>query len=155
VGVSPDDTTVYVAGTSWTMGGNVYLTIAYDAATGAPAWTSDISVNVGESPVLQVDPDGTKVFVAGGDSDYGAWALDASTGTMLWGAGYDGLAHGNDQLTGTALSGDGTRVYLTGESNAGTPAYGVYATVSLNATTGGQQWAELYDGPPGASDSAL
>lgn len=90
IGVSPDGDTVYVTGASGTLNFRHYLTIAYDAMTGARLWVA----RYGEPPrdrnlatSLGVSPDGTKVYVTGGvllENSYGTVAYDAATGTELW-----------------------------------------------------------------------
>lgn len=154
--VSPDGSTLYVAGTTWTFGGYVNRILRYDAATGAPGWTAWVFTNAYEGPMLRVTPDGSKVILAGepDPSDYAAWAFDAPTGQLLWTSTYDGPAGGNDAADAMALSGDGSRVYLTGVVAAPAPSYGEYATVGLDTATGARDWARLYDGPEVGSDVA-
>jgi hypothetical protein len=67
--------------------------------------------------------DGTRVYVTGSiqpsstdDYDYMTLAYDASSGAQLWGAPYDGPAHGADAAYGVAVRPDGSMVYVAGES---------------------------------------
>jgi DNA-binding beta-propeller fold protein YncE len=59
IAVGPDGSRVYVAG--WNP--RDYLTLAYDAATGAPAWQRDYPH--GEGFAVAAGPDGSAVFVTG------------------------------------------------------------------------------------------
>src|ERR1041385_6497613 len=61
--ISPDGSTLFVAGTSLGVGGkknNVLL--AYDAATGSPLWSKRYR---SASVSMAVSPDGSRVFVTG------------------------------------------------------------------------------------------
>jgi outer membrane protein assembly factor BamB len=140
IAVGPDGTEVFVTGrTATTMCWN-YVTIAYDAATGALLWrrfyngppkADDAAYSVA------VSPDGTKVFVTGGSigtrplNDYATVAYDAATGAQLWVTRYDGPAHGEDTAASVAVSPDATRVFVTGWS-MGTSDLD-YATVAFAA----------------------
>lgn len=143
--VSPDGTTVFVVGERYWFDDTAdYVTIAYDAATGAvvwrrsfdsPGWSSD-------SPeALGVSPDGTRVFVTGYSYrqpedtevwDYVTIAYDASTGAGLWRKRYatpGDFAWAWD----IAVSRDCTRVFVTGQSDSGT-------TIAYDASTGATLW---------------
>jgi outer membrane protein assembly factor BamB len=125
IAATPDGTKVFVTGRAATTMCWDYITVAYDADTGAllwrrlyngPAKADDAAYSVA------VSPDGTKVFVTGGSigqqpfNDYATVAYDAGTGAQLWVMRYDGPAHGIDTPTSSAVSPDGTKVFVTGFS---------------------------------------
>ena len=127
--VSPDGTKVFVTGTSWGSTSPDYATLAYRASTGAKLWTrrydggGEKRSDYAES--LAVSPDGTKVFVTGlswGSTgpDYATLAYDVSTGAKLWAKRYDGPGNGYDAAYSLAVSPDGTKVFVTGESGGST-----------------------------------
>lgn len=66
IAVSPDGSTVHVAG--W--GPTDFLTLAYNAGTGAKAWQRDFPN--GEGMAIAADPDGSAVFVTGTGFPYKA-----------------------------------------------------------------------------------
>jgi len=105
-----------------------------------------------------VSPDGATVFAAGTsdvglDSDYLTAAFDSTTGATLWVRTYDGPIHDSDFGQDLALSPDGSRLFVTGNS------YGAsgqeYATVAYDATDGGQLWAARYRGAATGNSGAM
>ena len=164
LGVSPDGSAVFVTGTSIgrTRQGQ-FATVAYDAATGAQLWVRHyrVSVNGGDfagAAALGVSPDGSAVFVTGRDGTtfldekYATVAYDAATGATLWVARYS-RAEGTNFATALGVSPDGSAVFVTGQSRAGSGADN-YATVAYDAATGAELWVARYAGPPGGSDHA-
>ena len=149
VAVSPNGTKVFVIGTSLTATAYYYATVAYNAATGAQQWVAryEITNPFGAPSAGAVSPDGTKVFVTGtsDDSDYTTVAYNAITGAQLWVARYGGIADGGSYASSLAVSRDGTKVFVTGESIGTNDGYD-YATVAYSASTGAQLWAERYNG---------
>lgn len=111
-----------------------YFTVGYSAATGAQMWKATYNgpQNRGDTAEgIGVSPDGSRVFVTGtsassrvfvtgsGGDDYITVAFDTATiGPPLWAARYDG-GHGIDRAYGVAVNPEGTRVYVTGESEEG------------------------------------
>lgn len=81
-----------------------------------------------------------------------AGASMAVGGVKLWTSLYDGVS-GHDFAEATAVSPDGSGVFVTGAS---TGARGVndYATVAYDEATGAERWARRYDGPGHGLDSA-
>jgi outer membrane protein assembly factor BamB len=142
VAVSPDGSTVFIAGSSGT--------VAYDAGTGAQLWLDAFKQVYGRSRVsLAVSPDSATVYVTSGSNAPGStvphyWtaALDATTGAQQWQATYHGPdAHAAS--TGIALSPDGSAVYVTG-SAAQASGLNEYATIGYDAATGHQLWQATF-----------
>ncbi len=160
VAVGPGGKAVYVTGESLSsVSKNDYATVAYNATTGSKLWASryngpgngdDIAVAVA------ADPRGGSVFVTGisdggaSADDYATVAYNAVTGAQLWASRFNGPGNGIDEAASMAVSPDGTKVFVTGQSQAG--SIDEYATVAYNAATGAQLWVRRYHGP-GNGDS--
>src|SRR5205814_2331759 len=122
--VSPDGSKVFVTGTSFRSEfDNDFLTVAYDASTGAQLWSARYDHDDFDyTRAIAVSPDGSKVFVTGaskGDStpnDYATVAYDAATGARLWGSIYGSGAQAEDDPRALAVSPDGSQVFVTGLS---------------------------------------
>ena len=132
--------------------------VGYDLATGEERWTAaygDGGTDVPRGAV--VTPDGSTVVVIGNvdgehGMDYATVAYDVATGAQVWAARHDGTAHGLDVPYDVALTADGTRVVVTGESeSAGTGAD--YGTIAYDTATGEQVWSASYDAT-GTGDGA-
>lgn len=165
VGVSPDGATVFVTGLSDGPRGSGgypllwadFATIAYDAATGSELWQRRYDGPAhgwDNARSLAISADGSRVFVTGGSrgestsQDFATIAYDASSGTPLWVARYDGPAHRMDSARSVAVTGDGTRVFVSGWSIIGqsrSRRRNVYATVAYDAITGQQLWVSRSD----------
>lgn len=151
IGVSPDGSRVYVTGYSYgPETGYDYATVAYDAATGSAVWVAryDGLGNDADAAVsLAVSPDGARVYVTGAsfgsdtEYDYATVAYDAATGGQAWVARYG--AAGSDVATALSVTGDGSRVYVTGASPG---LSNDYATVAYDAANGTQRWVARYRG---------
>jgi len=158
--VSPNGSKVFVTvGT----GGDGYVTIAYDARTGAQQWVARFAPE-GANYVgaLAVSPDGARVFVTGTSRwDYATVAYSAATGSQLWVARYDGPGRpieddedaDYDQANALSVSGDGVKVFVTGMSDGGKSGYD-YGTVAYAAATGKVLWTARYTGHASGEDSA-
>jgi DNA-binding beta-propeller fold protein YncE len=94
VAVSADGGTVFVTGSAGTTtpGDDVYVTVAYNAATGAQLWVrrynGPVNSNGGATSVA-VSPDGGTVYVTGQSQgttslNYATIAYNAATGARLW-----------------------------------------------------------------------
>ena len=156
--VSPTGNEVFVTGSSTGDGGltSAYVTIAYNAATGAKLWAKFYPH--GDATSLAVSPSGSTVYVTsahsgGTGSDYGTVAYDAATGAQLWVRDYHGPANGGNQALSVAVSPSGGAVFVTGLST-GIGSSSDYATVAYDAATGSQQWVKRYNGPGNGEDGA-
>lgn len=160
VAVGPAANRVFVTGYSQRSRHITFATVAYKASNGVKLWTN--SSNEG-SPALSiaVSPSGTEVFVTGStagltgpdDVDYRTMAYAASTGAKLWGSRYDGPANDYDVAEAVAVSSDGTRVFVTGQS-LGDRTHIDYATLAYSAANGTQLWTKRYNGPGDGYDRA-
>ena len=161
IAVSPTGRTVFVTGGS---GGIItdtdYLTIAYNATTGARLWAKTYNGpgkldDAGIS--LTASPTGQAVFVtgtswgAGTGYDYATIAYNPATGAQLWAKRYNGPGNGDDTALSVAASPTGKAVFITGYSKGATSDQD-YATIAYNATTGAQLWANRYNGPGNGID---
>jgi hypothetical protein len=159
--VSPDASTVFVTGSSARSNGSDYVTVAYDATTGAQVWVKryDGPGHADDfASALGVSPDGSTVFVTGGSTgsngwDYATVAYSAVTGTQVWVKRYSGPAQFGDFANALGVSPDGSTVFVTGY-RTGSDGFGDYATVAYGAATGTKEWVSRYDGPAHADDSA-
>jgi hypothetical protein len=164
VAVSPDGSTVVIAGSSAADVVDQYpptdmLAIAYDATDGDQLWL----VRRGD-PTRQetgvdvaIAPDGSAAFVTGTTPDGGGdqddittIALDLTDGSELWAATYDGPER-TDIPAAIAVSPDGSTVAVTGMSEgAGDDA----VTLLYDATDGSPIAARRYDGRAHGDDRA-
>lgn len=111
---------------------------------------------------VDISPDGRTAFVTGSSfsadrtgTDYATLAYSTASGAQLWLTRYDGLAHGADKGTDLAVSPDGARVYVTGESSRlGGSNDGDFVTIAYDAVTGSQLWLARFDGPGQYTDQA-
>jgi hypothetical protein len=156
VGVSPDNSVVYVTGGSTgSTSGQDFATAAYDAATGARLWRARYNGSGNGDDVavaLGVSPDGSAVYVTGSSvgsttgQDYATIAYDAATGAVLWRARYNGPGNDADLANALGVSPDGSAVFVTGASGGvGSTGYD-YATIAYDAATGVRLWVARYDG---------
>jgi outer membrane protein assembly factor BamB len=165
VAASSDGTTVFVSGQSQGPSGNDsdYLTIAYKASTGTSLWHGRYNGPAsGFDGATALAVGGGRVFVTGqswGGSangvDYATVAYDAATGKKLWVQRYDGPASASDFAGKVAVSGDGTKAFVTGYTDGGPTTGYDYATIAYDAATGAQLWVSRYNGPVSGSDTAL
>jgi DNA-binding beta-propeller fold protein YncE len=177
IAVSPDGTKVFVTGMSWASravptNGEDYWTIAYRAGTGAVVWNQrysgpDKSGVVGHgdwASALGVSPDGSKVFITGRGygsgtaSDYETVAYNAATGAVVWIMRYDDPQKLQDMATAIAVSPDGTKVFVTGQSEEDVGSSFIvydYMTLAYNATTGKTVWGARYSNQRGDSPAAI
>jgi putative pyrroloquinoline-quinone binding quinoprotein len=138
--VAPDGSKVYVVGDSVGQGEgglNDYITVAYDAVSGARLWrqrydgpgdSNDVASDIG------LTPDGSQVWVTGstyppgGKSDYYTLSYDGATGDQLWANQFDGPSSSYDDPLALAVTAD--RAYVAGSSTSAT--YADYATIAYS-----------------------
>src|SRR5438046_9196263 len=77
--------------------------------------------------------------------------MDASTGVGLWGQRYTGTANLSEHGPAAIVSPDGSKVFVTGQSYRIASGYD-YATIGINATTGGKLWVRRFNGVGNSSD---
>jgi hypothetical protein len=156
LGVSPDGSMVFVTGSVGSATNSDYATVAYDASTGSRRWVQRYNGPpdyADTATALVVSPDGSTVFVTGysvGSStswDYFTVSYDASTGSRLWVKRYNDHKNGIDKARALGVSPDGSMVFVTGNSGAGSPTRRDYATVAYDASTGSRRWVKRYNGP--------
>jgi outer membrane protein assembly factor BamB len=168
VDVEIEGSRAFVSG--WTGGntfasGFTFVVRAYDLASGAVAWSHEVSVGpecgperpgFGRCVAKAVEVHDGRVFAvghmtvpAGGQSDFAVVALDANTGDRLWERG--GGAGSLDAAW--AVSADGDRVFVLGEQDLlhETDDFGVWLRC-YDAKTGALHWERQF---PGASNYTL
>jgi WD40 repeat protein len=160
----PNGSAVFVAGTARGRDrGTDFGTVAYDPGSGARVWArryAGAPNGYDFANAIAVSPDGSTVVVTGGSSsrrsatDYVTVAYRADTGATRWSKRYDGSGAAYDVANALAVSPDGARVYVTGES-VGRGTAGDCATVAYAARDGAKLWSARYDGPSSGWDLAL
>ncbi|MFM8237011.1 MAG: hypothetical protein ACKOBG_04535 [Actinomycetota bacterium] len=161
--IGPGGGRVYVTGRQDLDTGYEVRTIAYNAATGATAWSRATSTTNGQVNVraIAINPLGNRIFVGAGmgtGNQLRATILGyaASDGSPLWSRSFDptaGLAPGtqtNDGIWAIGVSPDGTRVYGTGVSTTGI-ARAAMLNVAVAAGTGAPIWSQRRGGSLGYS----
>jgi len=154
VAVSPDGSKVFVTGFSKGSGTkNDYLTIAYNATTGARIWGKryDGPAHLNDYPHgIALSASGLTVYVTGespgsnGGLQWATVAYSAATGALRWVQRYAPTAKFNHYPTAIAVK--GSRVFVTGASGATTNGAGAYdiVTIAYSASTGTRLWANRY-----------
>ena len=160
--VSPGGGTVFVTGfRHGATSDDDYVTIAYNAATGATQWVRRYNGpgnSVDQAYAVAVSPGGGTVYIAGASiGSAGAWddatiAYSAATGATRWVRRYSS-SYGTSQGHALAVSPGGGTVYVTGFSVGGASEED-YRTVAYNAVTGARRWARRYNGPGNGTDEA-
>jgi hypothetical protein len=150
IAVRPNGKSVFITGSSmrliynpagppWEQGLPDYLTVSYDASSGAKLWRKRFKgqSNGGEAISLTVSNDGRSVYVlgrtyySGSSSDYVTIRYGAGAGALKWRARYNKQGNGADAPAALVVSPDSTRVYVTGTSSVS--ANWDYATVAYVA----------------------
>jgi hypothetical protein len=150
VAVSPDGSTVYVAGSHTVDEATLDLdwaTVAYDASNGDVRWSRTydapaVDESEDRASAVLAAPNGL-VYVTGqkvtgdGHRDFRTAAYEGSTGATRWSA----VTRPGSGL-GLALSPDGSTLVVRGNY-----AGNLIGTVTYNALTGVQGWWRAWDGP--------
>ncbi len=146
--VSPGGRTVYVTGYSGMQGRYDYVTIAYNALTGARRWLSRYNGRAGgndQGRAVAVSPDGRTVYVTGRSQgrrsgyDIATIAYSAVTGAQKWAGRYDGPANLDDFGTGLAVAPGGRAAYVTGGVGAPGRQLG-FVTIAYKSSSGKALW---------------
>lgn len=163
IAVAPNGKTVVVGGVTSSAENTLdYVTVAYDVGKGRELWSRTVN---GLAPAgtdslngIAMSPRGDLVFVTGEsagvaefDADYLTVAYDVRRGKTVWTARYAGLGQdGSERANAVAVSPDGSRVYVTGDSFGGRRDGKIqydYATVAYAAASGAEQWVGRWGGP--------
>jgi hypothetical protein len=167
VAVSPNGRIAFVTGQS---GGRRsthtdFATVAYSVTTGKQLWLSRYNGPANGfdgAYALAVSPKGNAVFVTGisqgrtSSEDYATVAYAAATGKRLWVRRYNGPGNRNDTPAAIAVSPDGARVFVTGQSGRKSGSLGYdWATVGYSAATGKQLWVRRYSGSSAGFQTAV
>ena len=161
--VAPNGGSVFVTGSS--IGDRMhpdYVTVAYDASTGATRWTKRYGgPHVDRARDVAVAPDGSAVYVTGtsiggrapdrfgdfrkADPDWATVAYDAATGRTIWVTRHAGANHFADTAVALAVSPDGSRVFIIGNSYAPSGAQTPeFLTIAYAAGTGVRVWKNVW-----------
>jgi len=125
-----------------------YLTVKYNAATGAPLWSVryDRTHNDWATDLI-INPTTGNIYVTGRsrnvDYDYATVCYNAS-GIQQWATVYDN-AIGDNRATNIGMDSTGN-IYVTGQSDVGTTAVNYDITTIKYNSTGVQQWLKTYSG---------
>jgi hypothetical protein len=156
ISLSSDGSRLVAAG----YGNQGFVTVAFDASTGAQLWASAASgvrTDGDVEPKVAFSPDGTRVFIVGyrcpsscfgrRDQPFETVGYDAATGEELWQSSYDSGAENypND----LAVNADGSQVFVTGQEQM--PCYPPCTVIKVNAplvaydaATGVEAWVADY-----------
>ena len=151
--VSPDGSTVYVAGTHTVDERTLdldWVAIAYNTANGDVRWSKTydapaIDESDDRAAAVAVSPDGQLVYVTGhrtvadGNEEFRTVAYAASDGATQWTAN-DPSGEGR----GIVVSPDGSKVVVTGDYQSAMLQIG---TFGYDAHTGARLWTRSWDGP--------
>jgi hypothetical protein len=152
VAVAPDDSAVFVTGTSGTSTAD-FGTVAYAASSGTKLWAKfyDDPTNGNDGgSALGTSPDGATLYVTGGTEEgFATVAYDAATGVRTWVARVDNAG----SVADLAIAPNGSKVALTG-GNSPLAGGRDYLTIGY-ASTGAKLWSRRYDGPGHDQDNAL
>jgi hypothetical protein len=160
---NPNGTLVFASGTIGPDAATDFLTIAYDAATGAVAWWDVYHGGFGRDVPhdVAVSPNGTLLMVTGNSdggpvrsADFLTIAYNTTTGrnpdgNFPWIASSNRAINSYDNPLATALSPNGTLLFVTGPSQgeASENNYRDYWTVAYNAADHGAEVWNMTEGP--------
>ena len=163
--IGPGGQTLYVTGEGGRIAHHDYLTIAYNAVTGATRWFTRYNGRANgndDAHAVAVAPDGKTVYVTGGSqgrstgSDYATVAYNATTGAQRWVSRYNGPGNSDDEAGSLAITPDGHTLIVNGLSRGPSSGLGKVlgdATVAYNAATGAPLWTQRTLGYPGSYSS--
>ena len=139
--VSPDGTTLYLAGT---MGQPQleFAVIAYAAATGRQRWLRYSTGKRGEAESVAVSPDGKTVYATGSAGSCALTVAYGAAGALKWAARYKdpyGFAAGSQIVAGPG----GGAVYVAGTAANKNGHFDV-ATFAYRAATGRRMWLDRH-----------
>ena len=124
-------------------GGTQRWAASYDAGT--PSYSYDVAVSPDGSTVYST---GTSVYDSTDPGHFATVAVDARTGEKRWSAAYQSSTDPDQRDTATrlAVSPDGSKVFVTGDSMCGCGAGGFdgFSTVAYDAATGRRLWVARY-----------
>ncbi|MEV1167979.1 S8 family serine peptidase [Nonomuraea sp. NPDC049784] len=137
-------------------------TIAYDTTTGKQTWVDryDGPAHGSDNTHDIVVAASGKVYVTGNTdgvdtrTDYTTIAYDPATGARSWVQTYSGQAKSDDIAWDLALTPDGNRVVVSGQSVDDPNRGDDYVTIAYDAANGAQTWLGRYDGEVASRDSA-
>lgn len=171
---SPDGATLFVAAARYTSASRYdYGVIAYAADTGALRWNTTWGAPAGaddSAHALALTPDGSRIVVAGNTAnrnvsfsdpplgnDVGVLALDATTGSVLWSATYNGAADREEMARDVAVGPDGARAFVVGRTQTGTDFFRAHdaLVVAYDTATGARLWSATVAGTRGEQDEFL
>ena len=138
--VSPDGTTLYVAGTLGQAHSLFFGVIAYAAATGKQRWLRYSTGMQGEAESVAVSPDGKTVYATGTACSSALTVAYGAAGTLKWATRYkdpDGFAGGFEIVAGPG----GGAVYVAGKAANKNGHFDV-ATFAYSAATGRRMWLD-------------
>jgi len=153
VAASPDGTYVVVTGLTQGEPSTDMLTVAYATTTGGVLWAARYADPAGgddEAARVAISPDSQRIFITGfaahgaAGLDYATVAYDAS-GNQLWASNYDGTAHSHDSAVAIAVSQDGTKVVVTGNTIDAYLVGNNYTTVAYDTASGAQLWTSRHN----------
>jgi DNA-binding beta-propeller fold protein YncE len=108
---------------------------------------------------ITLAPGGGKLYVTGNTdgegtgSDFTTIAYDPATGKRSWVQRHSGQAKGEDLAWDVAVTPDGGKVIVTGQS-ADDDTGNDYLTIAYDSASGEPVWTGRYDGAAGAMDNA-
>jgi DNA-binding beta-propeller fold protein YncE len=157
----PDGDLVYSVGRGYVDGlpcPSSTSVVAYDAATGAEAWsiTRSLAPACSYAWAATVDPAGERLLVVGkddgtdGKSRFSVVALAANTGAELWTDSYHGGFQRGASASAVTTSPDGSRVYVAGsglEDRQGLDAGIAWPVRAYDAATGALVWEHRWMAP--------
>ena len=140
--VSPDGTTLYLAGTLGQAHSLFFAVIAYAAATGKQRWLRYSTGKRGYADSVAVSPDGKTVYATGVAGSTALTVAYGAAGTLKWATRYKdpyGFAAGSQVVAGPG----GGAVYVTGKAANKNGHFDV-ATFAYRAATGTRMWLDRH-----------